>query len=80
MEGIGCQEDQGETDDDWPSRTLFPVPLVLMDGVIWLTHEQTKYREEALKEKAGEIKRSRADMQDPHLAGKTGIKTVVKIA
>ena len=61
MEGIGGQEDQGEADDDWPSRTLFSIPLVLMDGVIWLAHEKTKYREEALKEKPVEMNRSRAD-------------------
>ena len=43
MEGIGGQEDQGEADDDWPSGTLFPVSLGLMDGVIGLAHKETKY-------------------------------------
>ena len=49
MEGIGGEEDQCESDDDWPARSVFPVPLVLVDQVVRLTHEQTKDREQALQ-------------------------------
>ena len=50
MEGVGGQEDKGESDDDGPSRTLLSVRLILLNQVLGSTDKQSEDGKKALQQ------------------------------